>query len=180
MFIFSLRAPTYKKTWKNLWGVWNKVYDYLTKNQIESELNGLFLSVSDGEISEDSTLMAGVCYLLVKKINQYKRSTEFSSYADSDPDHGPDHLRYDGFERWSWILEEIEWALKHSANAKWQEDFMSGEVDIDFQALPSGYFEMITGPSHTFTVDDETIDRYNARIDRGLFLFGIYFRKIFV
>jgi hypothetical protein len=60
------------------------------------------------------------------------------------------------FDRWTWVLDEMIFAFEHIVDEDWWTEFVfSGEH-----------------------VDQDSINATNKRIDRGLMLFGKYYRSL--
>lgn len=92
-----------------------------------------------------------------------------------------------GEERWEWIMDEMIWAFNEIANDyPGEEAFHAGvhdivwtKVDIHGNEDPNGtYRRMDNGPNHTFNIDFEGRKKYDERIQRGLILFGKYYRNL--
>jgi len=92
-----------------------------------------------------------------------------------------------GEERWEWVMDEMIWAFNEIANDyPGAEAFHSGELDIVWTKIdihsnedPEGKFiRMDKGPNHTFSIDFEGRKKYDERIQRGLTLFGKYYRNL--
>lgn len=88
------------------------------------------------------------------------------------------------FARWDWVLDEMIFAFEHIVDDSWEEKYYSGE--FDFRSKPCEWdengkpkmYQMVEGPNHTYKSDREAIDAVNERINRGLVLFGKYFRNL--
>jgi len=124
------------------------------------------------------------------------RATKHGSPAVEDADV-PEHLRstaaapkndpYDidslWHARWEWVMDEMIWSFEQ-LNTDWELQYHSGE--IDYQHVPVEWdeqgqtirFETKQGPRHTATFDRVGYEAHNARIDRGLRLFGCYYRGL--
>jgi len=92
-----------------------------------------------------------------------------------------------GEERWEWVMDEMIWAFSEMANDyPGQEAFQSGNVDFVWAKVdalgnddPEGsLYRMDNGPNHTFSIDFEGRKKYDERIQRGLTLFGKYYRNL--
>ena len=90
-------------------------------------------------------------------------------------------------ERWEWVMNEMIWAFTEIVNDyPGAEAFSSGNIDLCWTRVdiegnedPDGlYNRMYEGPAHTFNVDFEGRKRYDDRIQRGLILFGKYYRNL--
>jgi hypothetical protein len=110
-------------------------------------------------------------------------------YAHVDSDDLPTACLKDasGEERWEWVMEEMIWAFNEIANDYPGENaFFSGNHDILWTKVnaqgeedPEGKFSrMDKGPKDTFHIDFEGRKKYDERIQRGLVLFGKYYRSL--
>lgn len=130
---------------------------------------------------------------MLRQLKETKHGAPFVDDADV-----PEHLRSttappkenewdtDGnhFKRWDWVLDEMIFAFEHIVDDSWEEKYYSGE--FDFRSKPCEWdengqpkmYQMVEGPKHTYKSDREAIDAVNDRINRGLVLFGKYFRNL--
>ena len=110
-------------------------------------------------------------------------------YASVDNEDLPTACLKDasGEERWEWVMDEMIWTFSEIANDYPGEDaFHSGTpdivwttVDVHGSAYSEGKFSrMDNGPNHTFHIDIEGRKKYDERIQRGLNLFGKYYRSL--
>lgn len=115
-----------------------------------------------------------------------------------DTNHGYAHVENDdlptaclkdasGEERWEWVMDEMIWAFDEIANDNPGADaFSSGtfdplwtKVNAKGEEDPDGELRrMDKGPNHTFSIDFEGRKKYDDRIQRGLTLFGKYYRNL--
>jgi len=82
------------------------------------------------------------------------------------------------FERWDWVLDEMIFAFESKVNDDWEEQFQSGQHDIQWETLEGGVSQMVDGPNNTFEVDREGMAAYQARINNGFCLFGKYYNNL--
>ena len=88
------------------------------------------------------------------------------------------------FERWDWVLDEMIFAFEHIVDDTWEEQFHTGEYDLRSQVAEwtedgkPKLYEMVEGPGHTAETDYDGIRAVYQRIDRGLVLFGKYYRSL--
>lgn len=80
--------------------------------------------------------------------------------------------------RWDWVLDEMIFAFEAKRMDNWEEQFYSGDIDIYFEDLDSGHSKMVRGPNDTFTVDQEGLKAYAARMNNGFRLFGKYYLSL--
>ena len=92
-----------------------------------------------------------------------------------------------GEERWEWVMDEMIWTFNEIANDyPSQNTFQSGTLDLVWTKVnkagevdPEGVlYRMDRGPNHTFNIDFEARKKYDDRIQRGLILFGKYYRNL--
>ena len=82
------------------------------------------------------------------------------------------------FDRWDWVLDEMIFAFDSKVNDGWEEQFETGESDIQWKTLEGGMTEMIRGPNDTKVYDWEGRKKYEERIANGFRLFGKYFEAL--
>ena len=82
------------------------------------------------------------------------------------------------FERWDWVLDEMIFAFDSKVNDGWEEQFETGESDIQWKTLEGGMSEMIRGPNDTKVYDWEGRKKYEERISNGFRLFGKYYQNL--
>jgi hypothetical protein len=120
---------------------------------------------------------------LLKKIKEEKNG--FSFVDDEDV---PDYLRsdksppltqeeidcghYDELApaRWDWILDEMIWAFEQHADDDWEEQYYSGNSDLQ---IVDGL--LINGPNHTFSVNVDGKQKHLDRMSNGRRLFAKYY-----
>ena len=92
-----------------------------------------------------------------------------------------------GEERWEWVMDEMIWTFNEIANDYPSEDsFHSGTLDIVWTKVnkngdtdPEGsWWRVDRGPNDNFSIDFEARKKYDERIQRGLTLFGKYYRNL--
>ena len=82
------------------------------------------------------------------------------------------------FERWDWVLDEMIFAFDSKVNDDWEDQFETGESDLQWKKLEDGNSQMIEGPNHTKVYDWESRKAYQERIDNGFRLFGRYYNNL--
>lgn len=136
--------------------------------------------------SADHTL-ALIILPVLKEIRNQKMSTGFVDDADF-----PEELRTisvaaltedekclgklddNWFKLWEWVLDEMIWTFEQHAMDNWEEQYYSGESDLQFDS--TGY--ITTGPNDTFKIDQEGIKEHSARMLRGRILFAKYYESL--
>jgi hypothetical protein len=137
----------------------------------------------------DNTLALIIHPMLV----QLRKSANSSGKVDDED--VPEHLRstavppkencYDiddnYHKRWEYVLDEMIFAFEAKANGNWDDQFYSGERDINWVEVEfegEKLREAQTGPNHTFKVDREGLNAYHARMKNGFRLFGKYYESL--
>lgn len=82
------------------------------------------------------------------------------------------------FERWDWVLDEMIFAFDSKVNDDWEDQFESGEWDMQWKKLEDGCSQMVYGPNHTREHDWEGRKAYQERISNGFRLFGKYYENL--
>lgn len=82
------------------------------------------------------------------------------------------------FERWDWVLDEMIFAFDSKLNDEWEDQFETGQSDLQFKQLENGISQMVHGPNHTKVYDWEGCKVYEARIQNGFRLFGRYYQNL--
>lgn len=86
--------------------------------------------------------------------------------------------------RWNWVLDEMIFAFQCKLDDSWQDEFRSGEHDL--QSIPCEWddagkptlYKMIHGPLDTYVCDYEAMKVVEQRIQRGFELFGKYYQNL--
>ena len=84
------------------------------------------------------------------------------------------------FKRWEWVLDEMIFAFETKVGSleDWEDQFHTGEHDIQWKQLEGGNSEMIKGPKDTFKFDMKGRAAYQKRITNGFCLFGKYYESL--
>lgn len=117
-------------------------------------------------------------YMRTTTTEDWDSQKVFDFYREDEPEG------YDVHKRWDWVLNEMIFAFEHLADDSWENQYYSGEIDIN--QVPCDWNEDGTprlyttehGPNHTYKCDYEGIIKVYTRIDNGLRLFGKYFRHL--
>lgn len=80
--------------------------------------------------------------------------------------------------RWNYVLNEMIFAFESKLDDSWEEQFESGESDLQWKKLEDGMSLMVDGPNHTKKYDWEGRQAYQARISNGFRLFGKYYENL--
>ena len=83
------------------------------------------------------------------------------------------------FKRWDWVLDEMIFAFETKVDdGRWEEQFESGESDLQWKKLEDGNYEMVKGPNDSKEYDWEGRKKYQERISNGFRLFGKYYENL--
>jgi hypothetical protein len=83
------------------------------------------------------------------------------------------------FERWDWVLDEMIFAFETKVDdGRWEDQFETGEMDLQWKKLEDGSYQMVDGPNHTREYDWEGRKAYQERISNGFRLFGKYYENL--
>jgi hypothetical protein len=100
------------------------------------------------------------------------RSTSAPPLTEEEKNCGSTDANY--FKRWDWVIDEMIWAFEqHSTD--WEDQYYSGNSDIQFQKLENGFSTIVRGPADTFKVDYDGIAAHRARMENGRKLFAKYY-----
>jgi len=137
--------------------------------------------------SMDHTL-AYIILPMLKQLKETKHGAPFVDPKDCPPELKPKkltkkekengHTDSTHFERWDWVLDEMIFAFENKVNDDWEEQFETGESDLQWKKLEDGCSQMVEGPNHTRVYDWEGRKAYQSRITNGFRLFGKYYENL--
>ena len=137
--------------------------------------------------SMDHTL-AHIILPMLKQLKDTKHGAPYVDPKECPPELNPkkqtqteiDNHETDSthFERWDWVLDEMIFAFESKLDDSWDEQFESGEWDMQWKKLEDGKHEMVKGPNHTAKTDWEGRNAYQERISNGFRLFGKYYESL--
>ena len=137
--------------------------------------------------SMDHTL-AYIVLPMLKQLKATKHGAPYVDPKDCPPELKPKKLtkkqKDNGetdsthFERWDWVLDEMIFAFDSKVNDDWEDQFETGESDLQWKKLEDGMSQMIEGPNHTRVYDWEGRKAYQERISNGFRLFGKYYENL--
>ena len=105
-----------------------------------------------------------------KELHGNKLTKKQKNQGDVDNKH---------FERWDWVVDEMIFAFETKVgDSRWEEQFETGESDLQWKTLEGGTSQLIDGPNHTKVYDWEGRNKYQERISNGFRLFGKYFEAL--
>jgi hypothetical protein len=84
------------------------------------------------------------------------------------------------FYRWNYVINEMIFAFENIVDESWGDQFHIGKVDVKFEPCNDGTdcSERVKGPNDTYKFDKEGYKKYNERINKGLLMFGKYYRNL--
>ena len=133
--------------------------------------------------SMDNTL-AEIVLPMLKQLKATKHGAPFVEMPDR-PEHlqcykEPEDYETDKFhfEAWDWVLDEMIFAFDSKVNDGWEDQFETGESDLQWKKLEDGMSEMVRGPNDTKVYDLEGRKKYQERISNGFRLFGKYYENL--
>jgi hypothetical protein len=105
-----------------------------------------------------------------KELHPKKQTKKQKDNGETDSTH---------FERWDWVLDEMIFAFETKVDdGRWEDQFETGESDLQWKKLEDGNYQMIHGPEHTREYDWEGRKAYQERISNGFRLFGKYYENL--
>jgi len=104
-----------------------------------------------------------------KELQPKKQTKKQKDNGETDSTH---------FERWDWVLDEMIFAFDSKVNDGWEDQFETGETDLQWKKLEDGNYQMVEGPKHTRVYDWEGRKKYEERISNGFRLFGKYYENL--
>jgi hypothetical protein len=124
--------------------------------------------------------LADITLPMLKQLKETKHGAPYT-----DDEDVPEHLKStnappkenewdtDGnhFDRWDWVLDQMIFAFEHIVDDSWEEQFWSGEWDRTKKHFEDGW-------EGTRTWDKEGHEAVDAKIQKGLNLFGKYYRNL--
>lgn len=140
--------------------------------------------------SMDDTL----AYIILPMLKQLKASKHGGPMVDMTD--VPEHLRVNDvdsaeywdsgktddkwFERWEWVLDEMIFAFETKVGdlKDWEEQFHTGDFDMQMLKKEDGNYQLVKGPNHTNKWDKEGHKAYQERISNGFRLFGKYYEAL--
>lgn len=116
----------------------------------------------------------GAPYVDDEDVPENLRSTAAPSKEnewDTDDNH---------FKRWDWILDEMihSFSFKSGALGEIENQFYSGESELEWIKLENDTHQMVRGPNDTHKYDAEGHKIFMERIDNGFRLFGKYYQGL--
>jgi hypothetical protein len=143
--------------------------------------------------SMDSTLS----YIILPMLKQLQATKHGSPHVDDED--VPENLRstaapekendYDiddnHHKRWEWVMDELIWTFEQlQSDNDWEQQYYTGTHDTKMvpcewdESGKAKLFKMEEGPKHTWKADWDGIAAHNKRIEKGLILFGKYYRGL--
>ena len=109
-----------------------------------------------------------------KDVPQELRSTS-APPKENDWDTDENH-----FKRWDWVLDEMIFAFETKVGdlKDWEDQFHTGESDLQWVKQEDGNYQMIRGENDTSKYDMKGHKAYQKRISNGFRLFGKYYEGL--
>tara|TARA_B100000586_G_C19786535_1_gene292280 strand:- start:29 stop:544 length:516 start_codon:yes stop_codon:yes gene_type:complete len=139
-----------------------------------------------------------LAHIIVPLLEQLKERKQGAPFVDSEDvpkflqmtdeqlkTYEEEHETDDNFfKRWDYVMDQMIFAFSSKLN-DWEDDFASGENDVDFAEIPDRLDEngdplytMVYGENHTRKYDVEGRQKYQERITNGFRLFGKYYEGL--
>ena len=81
-------------------------------------------------------------------------------------------------ERWNYVMDEMIFSFECKLDDSWEDEFRSGEIDMQWKKLEGGMSQMIDGPNNTYKCDYDGMKVVENRIQNGFRLFGKYYQNL--
>ena len=139
------------------------------------------IHIDDYDVWDASYTMALIIHPILVKLKEDKQGIPFVDNEDV-PEELRDEKDY-GEKKWDYVLDEMIFAFEKLSMADWEDEFRSGDLDMQFieSDIKIGgekTFQWVEGPNSTYEVDQEGIDKTRERIENGLKLFGKYYMDL--
>ena len=126
-------------------------------------------------------------YIVLPMLKQLKETKHGAPFVDNND--VPKELRSDAIEgdigvthhlKWDWVIDEMIFAFetKGGSSEDREDQFHTGEHDIQWKKLEGGHSQMIKGPNDTSKYDLKGAKAYQKRITNGFRLFGKYYENL--
>ena len=123
----------------------------------------------------------GSAYVDTKDVPESLQVTTRSEWSDQGElfdysiiEEGPSLVEL----RWDYVLDEMIFAFEHKLDDSWEQEFRSGEHDIQWKKCENGMSQMVDGPNNTYKCDYEGMQKVEDRIQNGFRLFGRYYQNL--
>lgn len=174
-------------------------YNYTINRVLDRKKRFIKVKVHEYDTwSADNTL----AHVILPVLKQFKEKKNSSAPVDNED--VPKELRTskkqkeafnkDGaidenyYKRWGYVLDKMIWSFERVIDDSWEEQFHTGKHDIVFVPLDKEgnevskeeaiFYRFDKGPNDTSHFDAEGYKKYNEEIDKGLQLFGKYYRHL--
>lgn len=167
---------------KKIDGFWCSRFLEITKNIMNffrRKDRKISIKIDDFDTwSLDHTLALIILPALIK----FKEKSSGHPYGYTDISDFPGET--DDSKRWLCILDEMIFAFEHMVMDDWQCKYTTGNIDWisvpEIDANNKIVIKTIEGPNHTFKIDDVEIKKIEDRIEKGLELFGKYYKQLWL
>lgn len=136
--------------------------------------------------SMDNTL-AHIIHPMLIKLKSQKHGAPFVDDEDvpeelrstaAEPKENEWDTDSNHYKRWDWVMDEMIHTFECELNEDWEDQFHSGNMDLQWKKVEGGLNEMYHGPNHTHIFDKEGYDKAWARRQNGLRLFAKYYHNL--
>lgn len=146
------------------------------------------IHIDDYDIWNTDATLAIIILPMLKKIKEDKHGTPWIHDEDVPEELRSDKAppkRYDydwdtnNDRRWHWVLDEMIWSFEQlQPDYDWEDQYHKGKIEFVKHPLENGMNALTRGPGDTHQFDRKGYMEHNDRIQRGLILFGKYFRSL--
>lgn len=113
----------------------------------------------------------GAPYIDDEDVPAELRSTSCRELTEEEKNYGNTDDNF--FKRWDYVLDEMIWAFEQHSDPDWEEQFYSGENDL--QIVDS---KLVRGPNHSLKIDEEGKKKHEQRMANGRRLFAKYYQSL--
>jgi len=120
----------------------------------------------------------GATYVDDADVPEHLRSTNATELSQEEKNVcAPDNNH---FLRWDYVLDEMIFAFETKAGVLqgWEDQFTTGEYDLQTVLKEDGLYEVVNGPNMTAKTDWDGHKMYANRIQNGCRLFGKYYQNL--
>lgn len=167
---------------------WQTVLNVTINQYLDNKKRNIKIHIDGYDVwSMDHTLSMIVLPML-KRLRDNKNGAPFTDDKDvpkrlrstsapaKENDWDTDDLHQ---QRWDWIMDELIWTFEQLVDDDNDDQFHTGVHDMKFvKEEGSKFSKMVKGPKDTHVFDAKASAKHHKRIDKGLKLFGKYYRGL--
>lgn len=136
--------------------------------------------------SMDNTL----AYIILPMLKQLKEKKHGAPFVDDkdvpkelrSTSAPPKENEYDTdanhFKRWDYVLDEMIWAFEQKLDDDAENQFHTGEDDLEWIKQEDGNYKMVRGENDTSHYDKKAHEKWTKRKQKGFALFGKYYEGL--